>query len=115
MVVATLTKSELSRKIAQELSLTVKDAQQFVEDFFESIADSLEQGENVKLSNFGIFELRNKDPRPGRNPRTGEDKVITARRVVAFRASQKLKDRVKDFNEGQPSADHMNEDDASEE
>jgi integration host factor subunit alpha len=62
-----------------------------VELFFEEIKRSLEQGKPVKISGFGKFELRDKTSRPGRNPKTGEEIPITARRVVTFRASQNLK------------------------
>jgi len=62
-----------------------------VELFFVEIKETLEQGEPVKVSGFGKFELRDKTSRPGRNPKTGAEIPITARRVVTFRASQKLK------------------------
>ena len=65
-----------------------------VELFFEEIRRALENGEQVKLSGFGNFDLRDKNQRPGRNPKTGEDIPITARRVVTFRPGQKLKSRV---------------------
>jgi integration host factor subunit alpha len=67
-----------------------------VEAFFEEIRTSLEEGDSVKLSGFGNFELRQKAERPGRNPKTGEGIPITARRVVTFHASQKLKAAVDD-------------------
>ncbi|MDO9064965.1 MAG: integration host factor subunit alpha, partial [Sulfuricella sp.] len=67
-----------------------------VESFFEEIRVSLEKGEGVKLSGFGNFELRDKPERPGRNPKTGEEIPITARRVVTFHASQKLKGLVEE-------------------
>jgi len=67
-----------------------------VESFFEEIRVSLEKGEGVKLSGFGNFELRDKPERPGRNPKTGEEIPITARRVVTFHASQKLKSLVEE-------------------
>jgi integration host factor subunit alpha len=70
-----------------------------VESFFEEIRMALERGDSVKLSGFGNFQLRNKPQRPGRNPKTGEEIPITARRVVTFHASQKLKTLVeKSFN-----------------
>ena len=65
--------------------------------FFEEVRSALEAGENVKLSGFGNFELRDKSERPGRNPKTGEEIPITARRVVTFRPGQKLKARVDSY------------------
>jgi len=74
--------------------LSKRDAKELVELFFEEIRRALENGEQVKLSGFGNFDLRDKNQRPGRNPKTGEDIPITARRVVTFRPGQKLKSRV---------------------
>ena len=71
-----------------------------VESFFEEIREALENGEQVKLSGFGNFDLRDKNQRPGRNPKTGEDIPISARRVVTFRPGQKLKARVEAANAG---------------
>jgi integration host factor subunit alpha len=71
-----------------------------VEIFFEEIRETLESGEQVKLSGFGNFDLRQKSERPGRNPKTGEDIPISARKVVTFRPGQKLKSRVEDGNGG---------------
>ncbi len=89
-----LTKAELAESLFNELGLNKREAKEFVELFFEKIRESLERGESVKLSGFGNFGLRNKNPRPGRNPKTGEEIPISARRVVTFRASHKLKKRV---------------------
>ena len=75
-------------------------AEEVIEAFFEEIRLALEQGESVKLSGFGNFQLRNKPQRPGRNPKTGEEIPITARRVVTFHASQKLKAMVEQAHEG---------------
>ena len=69
---------------------------------FEEIRAALENGDSVKLSGFGNFQLRNKPQRPGRNPKTGEEIPITARRVVTFHASQKLKALVEKANRGKP-------------
>ena len=66
----------------------------FVDDFFESIAKSLERGEFVKLTGFGNFELKMKTARPGRNPKTGQEVTIAPRRVTTFKAGQKLRDRI---------------------
>lgn len=87
----TITKAELSQKLTDTLGLNKRESKTIVEDFFGQIGDILETGEDVKLSGFGNFELRDKSPRPGRNPRTGQDVPITARRVVTFKPGQKLR------------------------
>ncbi|MDR5615902.1 integration host factor subunit alpha [Arsenophonus sp.] len=89
-----LTKAEMSESLFEKLGISKRDAKDLVELFFEEVRRSLENGEQVKLSGFGNFELRDKNQRPGRNPKTGEDIPITARRVVTFRPGQKLKGRV---------------------
>lgn len=89
-----LTKAELAEALFNEVGLNKREAKDFVELFFEKIRDALEVGEAVKISGFGNFGIRNKNPRPGRNPKTGEEIPISARRVVTFRASHKLKERV---------------------
>lgn len=89
-----LTKADMSEMLFTELGINKKLAKDIVEEFFEEIRTSLEAGEQVKLSGFGNFDLRKKNERPGRNPKTGEDIPITARRVVTFRPGQKLKSRV---------------------
>ncbi len=89
-----LTKADFSENLFDELSLNKREAKEMVELFFEEIKSALEQGQQVKISGFGKFELRDKKSRPGRNPKTGEEIPITARRVVTFRSGQKLKARV---------------------
>ena len=89
-----LTKSEMSEKLFEEIGLNKREAKELVEYFFEGIRVSLESNEQVKLSGFGNFDLRDKRERLGRNPRTGEDASISARRVVTFKPGQKLKARV---------------------
>jgi len=89
-----LTKADLAECLFNELGLNKREAKEFVELFFDKIRVALADGEQVKLSGFGNFALRNKNPRPGRNPKTGEEIPISARRVVTFRASHKLKERV---------------------
>ena len=84
-------------KLFEELRLNKRDAKEIVDVFFEEIKISLEQGKQLKISGFGKFELRDKTSRPGRNPKTGEEVPITARRVVTFRAGQKLKARVEAY------------------
>jgi len=92
-----LTKSEMAEKLYEELGLNKREAKEVVEHFFEEIRHSLEANEQVKLSGFGNFDLRDKSQRPGRNPKTGEEIPISARRVVTFRPGQKLKIRVEAF------------------
>lgn len=92
-----LTKADFAEKLFDELGLNKREAKDLVELFFEEIKESLERGEEVKLSGFGKFELRDKTSRPGRNPKTGEEVAITARRVVTFRSGQKLKARVEAY------------------
>jgi integration host factor subunit alpha len=92
----TLTKAELADMLFEKVGLNKREAKDMVESFFEEIRLSLEEGDGVKLSGFGNFELRDKPERPGRNPKTGEEIPITARRVVTFHASQKLKSLVEE-------------------
>jgi len=87
----TLTKNDFAGHLNAELGLNKREAKEMVEFFFEDIKGTLGQGERVKLSGFGNFGLRDKSGRPGRNPKTGEAIPITARRVVTFKASLKLK------------------------
>ncbi|MSP86841.1 MAG: integration host factor subunit alpha [Methylotenera sp.] len=90
----TLTKAELADLLYEQVGLNKREAKDMVEAFFEEVRMALETGGSVKLSGFGNFELRKKSERPGRNPKTGEEIPITARRVVTFHASQKLKGKV---------------------
>lgn len=92
-----LTKADFAESLFEELGLNKREAKEMVELFFDEIKDSLAKGEQVKLSGFGKFELRDKNSRPGRNPKTGEEIPITARRVVTFRSGQKLKARVETY------------------
>ena len=89
-----LTKAEIAEMLYEELGINKREAKDLVDLFFEEIRVSLEANEEVKLSGFGNFELRDKRQRPGRNPKTGEDIPISARRVVTFKPGQKLKARV---------------------
>ncbi|WP_422667088.1 integration host factor subunit alpha [Buchnera aphidicola] len=89
-----LTKSKISDNLFEKLQITKSDSKKFVEFFFEVLRISLEKGEDVKLSGFGNFQLKNKKERPGRNPKTGKIISISARRVVTFKASQKLKNKI---------------------
>ncbi|MDJ0740585.1 MAG: integration host factor subunit alpha [Gammaproteobacteria bacterium] len=92
-----LTKAEMAEHLFEELGLNKREAKDMVEMFFEEIRQSLENGRQVKLSGFGNFDLREKKQRPGRNPKTGEEIPISARRVVTFRPGQKLKARVEAY------------------
>lgn len=92
-----LTKADIAENLFDELGLNKREAKDMVEMFFEEIRDALENGQQVKLSGFGNFDLREKKQRPGRNPKTGEEIPITARRVVTFRPGQKLKARVEAY------------------
>jgi integration host factor subunit alpha len=99
----TLTKAELAEILFERVGLNKSEAKEMVEAFFEEIRLALEQGENVKISGFGNFELRTKSERPGRNPKTGEEIPIKARRVVTFHSSQKLKTSIEDKTAGKQS------------
>lgn len=92
-----LTKADMAEYLANEIGLNKREAKEVVELFFAKICLALEQGQSVKLSGFGNFDLRDKGERPGRNPKTGEEIPITARRVVTFHAGQKLKARVENY------------------
>ncbi len=92
-----LTKAEMAERLYEDLGLNKREAKELVELFFEEIRRALEQREQVKLSGFGNFDLRDKRQRPGRNPKTGEEIPITARRVVTFRPGQKLRTKVEAY------------------
>ncbi|HEY7772134.1 MAG TPA: integration host factor subunit alpha [Marinagarivorans sp.] len=89
-----LTKLEMAEKLQQDLGFSRKESKDMVDCFFEEIISALENGEPVKISGFGNFDLRDKNSRPGRNPKTGEEFAIEARRVVTFKAGRKLRDRI---------------------
>ena len=92
-----LTKAQMADRLFEELGLNKREAKEIVEMFFDEVRSSLERNEQVKLSGFGNFDLREKGERPGRNPKTGEEIPISARRVVTFRPGQKLKARVEAY------------------
>ena len=101
-----LTKADLADYLVDALGLNKREAKDLIESFFEEIRTALERGEEVKLSGFGNFDRREKKERPGRNPKTGEEIPISARRVVTFRPGQKLKARVEAYaGPAQPIAD----------
>jgi integration host factor subunit alpha len=92
-----LTKAEMAERLFDDLGLNKREAKEMVEGFYEEIRNSLATNQQVKLSGFGNFDLRDKKQRPGRNPKTGEEIPICARRVVTFRPGQKLKARVEAY------------------
>lgn len=89
-----LTKSKILDNLYEKLKFTKNDIKKSVDFFFEEVKITLATGEDVQLSGFGKFKLKNKSERPGRNPKTGKVISITARRVVIFKPSQKLKNRI---------------------
>ena len=93
-----LTKAKMAEQLFEELGFNKREAKEIVELFFDEILDSLEGNTQIKLSGFGNFDLRDKGERPGRNPRTGQEIPISARRVVTFRPGQKLKARVEAYS-----------------
>ena len=92
-----LTKADIAESLYEELGLNKREARELVEIYFDEIKEALSNGKQVKLSGFGNFDLRDKKERPGRNPKTGEEIPISARRVVTFRPGQKLKTRVEKY------------------
>ncbi len=92
-----LTKADMAKSLFNELGLNKREALELIDLFFQELKASLAVGEEVKLSGFGNFDLRDKKERPGRNPKTGETAPITARRVVTFRPGGKLKARVEAY------------------
>lgn len=92
-----LTKADLASALFDEVGLNKREAKEFVDAWFETIRQALEEGDHVKLSGFGNFQLRDKNQRPGRNPKTGEEIPISARRVVTFKPGQKLRARVEAY------------------
>lgn len=91
-----LTRADLAEAVHQEVGLSRQDCADLVERTLEMIAEALQRGEVVKLSGFGVFQVREKRARMGRNPKTGEPAAIDPRRVITFRASQVMKARVED-------------------
>ena len=93
-----LTKAELAEHLHTELALSKREAKAMVEAFFEEIRACLRENEQVKLSGFGNFDLRDKRERPGRNPKTGEEVTISSRRVVTFKSGLKLKSKLEAYD-----------------
>lgn len=94
MIAKTVTRAQLGEAVYQEVGLSRSDSSDLVESVLEEIADALERGEGVKISSFGSFIVREKGQRTGRNPKTGEEVPILPRKVLVFRASHVLKDRI---------------------
>ena len=92
-----LTRADIAESLFNEIGLNKNEARELVNLFFQELTASLAVGEQVRLSGFGRFDLRDKNARPGRNPKTGEEIPITARRVVTFRPGEKLKARVEAY------------------
>ncbi len=94
----TVTINKLSEKLSKHLGINKREAKQIILHFFDIIGEALEKGEKVKLPTFGNFDVKHKSPRPGRNPKTGEPAIISERNVISFKASQKLKDKVQQYD-----------------
>ena len=94
----TITKDSLVEMVHNEIGLNKREAKELIESFFEEIKKSLEEGNDIKLSGFGNFNLRDKAPRPGRNPKTGEEVTISSRRVVTFKSGLKLKSKLEGYD-----------------
>lgn len=91
----TLTKADMVQHLTIRLRMSRQDARLLVDKFFDELSQTLASGTEVKLSGFGNFELKDKKSRPGRNPKTGEVVPVKARRVVTFKAGQKLRGEIK--------------------
>lgn len=99
-----LTKAQLAELLFEQIGLNKRESKDMIDAFFDLVADSLVEGNDVKISGFGNFQIRTKAPRPGRNPRTGESIPIEARRVVTFHASHKLKEQIQEEGRTPPTA-----------
>ena len=97
-----LTKAQLAELLFEQIGLNKREAKDMVDAFFDLVSNSLVDGDDVKITGFGNFQIRTKSPRPGRNPRTGEAIPIAARRVVTFHASQKLKEKIQASSSANP-------------
>lgn len=100
----TVTRAQLSEAVYQEVGLSRNESAKLVENVLDEIVDSLVRGDTVKISSFGSFQVRSKGGRVGRNPKTGEEVPISPRRVLVFRASQVLKDRINESLAQNPTA-----------
>ena len=89
-----LTRADITERLIIKFKYSKTHAQSFVDNFFEALCTALEHGQEIKLTGFGNFELKEKTARPGRNPKTGKEVIITPRRVTTFKAGQKLRNRI---------------------
>ena len=105
MASATVTRAHLAEAVYQEVGLSRNESADLVETVLKEISESLTRGESVKISSFGSFSVRQKGPRVGRNPKTGEEVPILPRRVLVFRASNVLKSRINQSMPGGDAAD----------
>lgn len=96
----TLTRMDLTEAVFREVGLSRNESSELVDAVLQHISDALVRGEQVKISSFGTFSLRDKNARVGRNPKTGEEVPISPRRVLTFRPSQLMKERVVNGNDG---------------
>ncbi len=97
--IPTLTKADMVEHIIRRLGLTHQQGRKLIDSFFQEMSDNLVEGKEIKLSGFGNFELKDKRSRPGRNPKTGEEVPISARRVVTFKAGQKFRQYIEENQE----------------
>ncbi|MDX2074103.1 MAG: integration host factor subunit alpha [Alphaproteobacteria bacterium] len=100
----TLTRADLSAEVYKQIGLSLQECNSLVDSVIEEVCVSLEQGDSVKLSSFGTFNLRSKKQRMGRNPKTGVEVPITSRRVLSFNASNLLKSKVNSMLGKKPNA-----------
>jgi integration host factor subunit alpha len=89
-----LTKAQLAKLLFEKIGLNKREAKDFIDVFFDLMVEELVEGRDVKVSGFGNFEVRSKGARPGRNPKTGQDVTIPPRRVITFKASGQLKEKI---------------------
>tara|TARA_Y100001970_G_scaffold202074_1_gene246006 strand:+ start:535 stop:831 length:297 start_codon:yes stop_codon:yes gene_type:complete len=94
-----LTKKDLINSLYLQIGYSKKISENLLEDFFDIIFDSLKKNKKIKISNFGTFSIREKKSRIGRNPKTKENKVIASRKVVLFKPSKELKNKINKYNE----------------
>lgn len=92
-----LTKADIAQTLTDKFGFNKRESKELVEQFYDEMSEVLVKGEQIKLSGFGNFELKDKSARPGRNPRTGEDVPISARRVVTFKPGQKLRAQIDNY------------------
>ncbi len=100
---STVTRAQLAEAVYQQVGLSRNESAELVESILQEVSDVLADGETVKISSFGSFQVRQKGGRVGRNPKTGEEVPIDPRRVLVFRASHVLKDSINEGLLGRPS------------